>query len=167
MGSLTVSAQLRPPRNRVSSRAIRYWTVRATPGWLVLIAGQVIWWLVDRGLVTWHVVGFVVTGVIAAAHLTVMPRWRFRVHRWEITDEAVYTQAGWFNQEWRIAPLSRIQTVDTERGPIEAVFGLANVTITTASAAGPLKLHGLDRDVARDVSDQLTARTQAVPGDAT
>jgi len=163
----TTTLQLRPPRNRVSSRAIRYWTVRALPGWLVLVAAEVLWRLVDGGRDEWHVIGFVVTGVLAAAHLVVMPRWRFRVHRWEITDEAVYTQSGWFNQEWRIAPLSRIQTVDTERGPIEAVFGLANVTITTASAAGPLKLHGLDQDVARDVSDVLTARTHAVPGDAT
>lgn len=159
--------ELRPPRNRVSPRAVRYWTVRALPGWLILCAAQAIWWLVSADPVTWHVVGFGVTGGLAALHLTVMPRWRFRVHRYEITDQAVYTQAGWFSQEWRIAPLSRIQTVDTERGPIEAMFGLANVTITTASAAGPLKLHGLDRATARDISDQLAARTHALAADAT
>jgi|SRR5579875_432686 len=159
--------ELRPPRHRVSPRAIRYWTVRALPGWLVLGVGQLIWWIVSADLETWHIVGFAVTGVLAAAHLTVMPRWRYRVHRWEITDEAVYTQSGWFSQEWRIAPLSRIQTVDTERGPIEAMFGLANVTITTASAAGPLKLHGLERAVAREISDGLAARTHALAADAT
>ena len=56
-----------------------------------------------------------------------MPRWRFRVHRWEATATAVYTQSGWLNQERRIAPVARIQTVDTQRGPFERVFGLANV----------------------------------------
>jgi membrane protein YdbS with pleckstrin-like domain len=108
-----------------------------------------------------------VTAVLAAAHLLVMPQWRYRVHLWEATDEAVYTQSGWINQERRIAPVSRIQTVDTERGPFEQVFGLANVTVTTASAAGPLTINGLDRGVAQRLVDDLTANTQATRGDAT
>jgi membrane protein YdbS with pleckstrin-like domain len=107
------------------------------------------------------------TAVLALAHLVVMPQWRYRVHLWETTAEAVYTQAGWFNQERRIAPVSRIQTVDLERGPLEQLFGLSNVTVTTASAAGPLKIHGLDRDTAQRLVDDLTANTQATPGDAT
>ena len=96
-----------------------------------------------------------------------MPRWRYRVHRWEVTPEAVYTQSGWFDQERRIAPISRIQTVDSERGPLEQLFKLANVTVTTASAAGPLKIHSLDRATAQRLMDELTTRTQATPGDAT
>jgi membrane protein YdbS with pleckstrin-like domain len=96
-----------------------------------------------------------------------MPRWRYRVHRWEATDQAVYTQSGWLNQERRIAPVSRIQTVDTERGPFEQLFGLSNVTVTTASAAGPLKIHGLDRDTAERLVAELTTNTQAERGDAT
>src|SRR4051794_18651460 len=36
-------ARLRPPRHRVSPRAIRYWTARAAGGWLVLAVAQVVW----------------------------------------------------------------------------------------------------------------------------
>jgi membrane protein YdbS with pleckstrin-like domain len=158
---------LRPPRHRVSRAAIRYWTVRALAGWLVVTAAQVVWMLPPDGMLGWHVIGLVATGVLAAAHLIIMPQWRYRVHRWEVTPEAVYTQSGWFDQERRIAPISRIQTVDSERGPLGQLFGLANVTVTTASAAGPLKIHGLDRDVAQHLIDDLTVRTQATRGDAT
>jgi hypothetical protein len=105
--------------------------------------------------------------VVAAAHVIVMPHWRYRVHRWEVTDTAVYTQSGWFNQERRIAPVVRIQTVDTERGPFEQLFGLANVTVTTASAAGPLKIRGLDRSVADALVDDLTTRTSHAHEDGT
>ena len=76
--------------------------------------------------------------VVAIGHAIVMPQWRYSVHRWEVAPQAVYTRAGWLYQESRIAPISRIQTVDSERGPLEQLFGLANVTVTTASAAGPL-----------------------------
>jgi membrane protein YdbS with pleckstrin-like domain len=157
---------LRPPRNRVSRTAIAYWLVRALAGWLVVTAIQVGWLIGDPDL-TPHVIGLVVTAVLAAAHLVVMPWWRFRVHLWEATPEAIYTQSGWFNQERRIAPVSRIQTVDSKRGPLEQLFGLANVTVTTASAAGPLKIDGLDRSTAERLVDELTANTQATTGDAT
>jgi membrane protein YdbS with pleckstrin-like domain len=159
---------MRPPRNRVSPRAIWYWTVRAACGWLVVIAAQVLWMIVARdGVAGLHVVGLLASLIVAAAHLVVMPQWRFRVHRWEATPHAVYTQAGWFDQQRRIAPISRIQTVDTERGPLEQVFGLTNVTVTTASAAGPLRIAGLDRTTAQRLVDELAATAEVLRGDAT
>ena len=59
-------------------------------------------------------------------------------------------------QERRIAPISRVQTVDTERGPLDRLFGLANVTVTTASSAGAVRIVALDSDVADRVVAQLT-----------
>jgi membrane protein YdbS with pleckstrin-like domain len=159
------AADLRPPRHRVSPRAIRYWTARAACGWAVLVVAEIAW-LVAGGR-TWPLVALAVTAVLAAAHLAVMPRWRFAVHRWEAAPDAVYTQSGWFDQERRIAPVSRIQTVDTERGPFEQLFGLSSVTVTTASAAGALEIKGLDRAVADRLVDELTATTVRDAEDAT
>jgi len=161
--------EMRPPRHLVSPRAKWFWAVRALMGWFVFAAIQVFVLVVSTGdgLLRWHIAALVVTALAAAVHLAVMPQWRFRVHRWEATDRAVYTQAGWFSQERRIAPISRIQTVDTERGPIEQLFRLSNVTVTTASAAGPLKIHGLDRDVAQSLVDDLGHAVEMTRGDAT
>jgi membrane protein YdbS with pleckstrin-like domain len=151
----------------VSRTAIRYWTTRALTGWLIIIAVQAVWLVLSEDDLAAHVIGLAATGVTALAHVSVMPRWRYHVHRWEATPAAVYTQSGWFKQEWRIAPVSRIQTVDSERGPFEQLFGLANVTVTTASAAGPLKVSGLERGTAQRLVDELTANAQASSGDAT
>jgi uncharacterized protein len=156
---------LRPPRHRVSPRAIRYWTARAGAGWAVALIAAVVWLVLATG--RWPLIALAVTVVLAAAHVTVMPRWRFAVHRWEAAPDAVYTQSGWFDQERRIAPVSRIQTVDTERGPLEQLFGLSSVTVTTASAAGALEIKGLDRAVADRLVDELTATTVRDAEDAT
>jgi membrane protein YdbS with pleckstrin-like domain len=158
---------LRPPRHRVSPRARLYWAIRALTGWLVPLAAEIIWLVADASHRGPLQAALAVTVVAAVLHVSVMPQWRYRVHRWEATPQAVYTQAGWFDQERRIAPVSRIQTVDSERGPFEQLFGLANVTVTTASAAGPLKIHGLDRRTAERLVDELTEGTQAERGDAT
>jgi uncharacterized protein len=163
-----VQLGLRPPRHLVSPRAMRYWAARALAGWLVVVAAEVGWMLMAQdGRLGWHLAGLAATVVVATAHLVVMPRWRYRVHRWEATPHAVYTQAGWFSQQRRIAPISRIQTVDTERGPLEQLFRLSNVTVTTASAAGPLKIHGLDRGRAQELVDELATAIEATRGDAT
>ena len=92
---------------------------------------------------------------------------RYRIHRWESTDTAVYTQTGWLARERRIAPMSRVQTVDFEQSAIGRLLGLATVTVTTASAAGPLRISGIDKHVADRLVDDLTRRTEAEAGDAT
>jgi membrane protein YdbS with pleckstrin-like domain len=159
--------QLRDPAHLVSPHAVAYWTVRAVPLWILVLAGELFWLSGSAAHSGLRVAVLAFTMVFAAAHLMVMPRWRYRVHRWEVTSTAVYTQSGWLIQERRIAPLSRVQTVDTSRGPLEQLFRLANVTVTTASAAGPLRIHGLDRATAEGVVAELTAATSHSEGDAT
>ena len=88
--------------------------------------------------------------------VVVVPIWRYRVHRWEIGEQAVYTRTGWLVQERRIAPISRVQTVDTYRGPVDRLFGLASVTVTTASSAGAVRIVALDTEVADRVVAALT-----------
>jgi membrane protein YdbS with pleckstrin-like domain len=144
------------------------WTIQAVVVLAVLLAGQVAWWLVDDGASrTGHWAVGAVWLVAGTAYAVAMPQWRYRVHRWEATRRAIYTQSGWLRQERRIAPLSRVQTVDLERGPVAQLLGLASVTITTASAAGPVTIHGLDLPVAHELVDALTAAAVAETGDAT
>lgn len=155
---------LRDPAHRVSPRARVMWMVTAaTEGVVALVVLLV-------AVLAWDAVPAWTLAVLAAAvvaWVAVVPQWRFLVHRWETTATAVYTQTGWWARERRIAPMSRIQTVDYAEGPVERAFGLANVTVTTASAAGALSIAGLDRDVARRLVDDLTRQADAVEGDAT
>lgn len=159
--------ELRDPANLVCRRAIWYWTTRALACWVAVIAIEVFVLIKAGGARGTMTVLLAVTALIGLGHVLVMPRWRYRVHRWESTSTAVYTRSGWFNQQRRIAPLSRIQTVDTDRGPLEQLFRLSNVTVTTASAAGPLRIHGLAPADADRLVAELTEATAASTGDAT
>lgn len=157
---------LRVPGNRVSRRAISYWTARAVLSGGTVVLAVVIGAAAGGFSLAWNA-AITATAVAAAAHAVIMPRWRYRVHRWEVTDQALYTRSGWFSVHWRIAPISRIQTIDSHRSFGERLFGLANVTATTASAAGPVRIHGLDRELADTLLDQLAVATGQAQGDAT
>jgi uncharacterized protein len=127
----------------------------------------VVWFEFDKRMPWLHILLGVVTVLGAVISLAVVPMWRYRVHRWEIGPQAVYTRTGWLVQERRIAPISRVQTVDTYRGPLDQLFGLANVTVTTASSAGAVHIVALDMDVADQVVAQLTDIAAIGAGDAT
>jgi membrane protein YdbS with pleckstrin-like domain len=157
---------LREPSQRVSPRARLMWTAEAavqaaipTIG-LIVLTGPV-----DAFDLPWW--AWLLWALALGSYVAIVPTWRYRVHRWEVTDTAVYTQTGWWARERRIAPMSRIQTVDHVEGAISRLFRLATVTVTTASAAGALGIAGLDKDVARRLVDELTTRADAVEGDAT
>jgi membrane protein YdbS with pleckstrin-like domain len=155
------------PANRPSRKAPLVWAIGAAIPWFILAAGQMVWFSVDPRLMWVRALAAAVTVLGIAAFVVVVPLWRYRVHRWDIDDKAVYTRTGWLVQERRIAPISRVQTVDTERGPLDQLFGLANVTVTTASSAGAVRIVALDSDVADRVVAQLTDITAIGAEDAT
>ncbi|CAA0109128.1 Uncharacterised protein [Mycolicibacterium vanbaalenii] len=147
------------PAHRPSRRAPLVWAIGAAIPWLFLMVAQTVWFVIDGmdGRYGWaHLLLAAGTVVGIVVFVFVVPVWRYRVHRWDVDPTAVYTRSGWLVQERRIAPISRVQTVDTYRGPLDRVFGLANVTVTTASSAGAVRIVALDSEVADRVVAQLT-----------
>jgi membrane protein YdbS with pleckstrin-like domain len=132
------------------------WAVVALIVWTAPVAAQLVWVVAHPGPGWLHLTIAAVTVVLMALHIGIVPVWRYRVHRWEISPQAVFTRTGWLVQQRRIAPISRVQTVDTHRGPLDRLFKLANVTVTTASSAGAVHIVALDNDVADRVVEQLT-----------
>jgi uncharacterized protein len=159
--------RLRNPRHRVHRRSILWWTLKAAVFWLVVVLVQVAVLVFADQPPGWLTITLIISGAAGVVQAIVEPQWRYRVHHWETTQDAVFTRSGWIRQEWRVAPVSRIQTVDTKRGPLEQLLGLATVTVTTASAAGPVEIAGLGHEDAARLVDELTATTQAAAGDAT
>jgi len=149
---VTMAEPAHPP----SAKAPLVWALGGAIPWLVLALGQLVWAVADPTRPWLHAGAGVLTLAGLAVGTVVVPLWRYRVHRWEISPQAVYTRVGWLVQERRIAPISRVQTVDTHRGPLDRMFGLANVAITTASSAGEVRIAALDTAVADHVVAYLT-----------
>ncbi|MFC8275017.1 PH domain-containing protein [Streptomyces sp. NPDC057271] len=161
------AVRLRPPSNTIDERAVGWWRTQ----WLVTTAVPVVVLGVLGAFITparyWLWLPAAVLAAAGLACTAFFPAWWFRVRRWEVTEDAVYVRTGVIWQEWRIAPMSRIQTVDTVRGPLEQYFRLATVTVTTASSKGAIRVQGLDHELAAELAEKLTRITQATPGDAT
>ena len=165
-------APVRDPAWSLSRSAIGLWVAQGVLGTVVYGLAVVLFvlfvpgdagWLVT--VVRWAGPLFVVLyGVVA---IGVRPRLRYRVHRWEVTAEAVYTLTGWLTRTWTLVPVSRIQTVDVTRGVVQQLFGLASGAVLTASSQGTVRVPHLEADVARRVAEDLARRAEMVRDEAT
>ncbi len=168
-----IPVALREPANQVSPRAIPFWRVSAALTTLFfagLLGGGIFLLNFIDGTQTagrWAVgVGALIVLMLLGRTIW-MPSLRFRIHRWEVSPTAIHTRSGWLGREERIAPLSRVQTVDSRQGAVMRYFKLSTITVTTASAAGPIEIECLDQAVARQVVADLTEIVEGTTGDAT
>ena len=166
------SPPVREPAWSVSHSAIGLWLAQGVLGTVVyglavtaflLLSPEDAGWLV--AVLRW--VGPVFVVCYGVVYIGVAPRLRYRVHRWEVTAEAVYTLTGWLDRTWTLVPISRIQTVDVTRGVVQQVFGLASVAVLTASSQGTVRIPHLEADVARRVAEDLARRAETVRDEAT
>ncbi|MFE9728558.1 PH domain-containing protein [Streptomyces sp. NPDC005794] len=154
------------PGHRADRRAVHWWL---TQNLLVVVPVLVTLALVARipEAPSWLWIVFAALAPLSAAYALLSPWYRYRVHRWEASSEAVCATSGWLTREWRVVPFTRIQTLDTKRGPLMQLFGLSAVTVTTASAAGPVTIVGLDQHQAATMVHDLTERVRALHEDGT
>lgn len=162
----------REPQWRVAPSAIGLWTVQEIIGALFFLipamAASVFvpeiapsWLVVSTDVLPWVLAAFLVAAVL------VLPRYKYAVHRWEVTPDGIYTLTGWLSRTWILVPISRIQTVDVTRGPMQRMFGLASVSVRTASAQGSVEIHQLAAYTAAQVADDLSKRANLYDDDAT
>ena len=159
--------QLPQPSRRVAAKAPTYWRLRGGLVAVLLLGAAGVVQFTVHPATPLAILMWLAVVVGAVVEVLVMPRWRYAVHRWDVDQEAVSTQTGWWVSELRVAPISRVQTVDTERGPLMRLFGLRTVTVTTASAKGSLHIPALEDEVATQLVSDLTAISAADHRDAT
>ncbi|GHC89032.1 membrane protein [Streptomyces flavofungini] len=154
------------PARRLDRRAVHWWLTQnllvVVP---VLAALAAVALIPDAPSWLWPV--FAVLCPLGVGYALLTPWYRYRVHRWEAGGDAVCATSGWLTREWRVVPFTRIQTLDTKRGPLMQLFGLSAVTVTTASAAGPVTIVGLDQRLAAAMVQDLTERVRALREDGT
>lgn len=151
------SERLAEPRHRLDPRARRMWFISE------LI--QTVIWAAILGAAAFAAIRFLDRDwtwptLIALAIVTpsliwafVGPAIRYRQWRYEIRDEEVDLQHGVLVKTRQLVPMSRIQHVDTRRGPLQRRFGLASVVFFTA--AGSMEIPALAHEDAQDVRNRI------------
>src|SRR3954463_4224061 len=167
----TAPSPVRKPAWPLSRSAIWLWVTQGVIGTLVAAVAATAFGLFappeggPLAALRWAVP--LLAALYAVVAIGVRPVVRYRVHRWEVTEEAVYTLTGWLTRTWTLVPIARIQTVDVTRGVLQQLFGLASVAVPPAPSQGTVRVPTLERGVAQQLAEDLARRAEQVRDEAT
>jgi membrane protein YdbS with pleckstrin-like domain len=146
-----------PPREQLDPRALRLWRIAEAvqSAVIVLLAAAVTAVLIATTDLSPYLAALPVglALILGVADVAVVPAIRWKRWRYEVRDLEVDLEHGVLTITRTRVPMSRIQHVDTRRGPLEQRFGLATVILYTA--AGANQIPALDLAVADVVRDRI------------
>ena len=90
---------------------------------------------------------------VVAIYLLVSPIVFYRRYRYTLDDEKLEISRGIITIRHILVPVERIYQVEVVRGPINRMFGLSDVVVTTAG--GTVKVQFLEDGVAETIADSL------------
>ena len=103
-------------------------------------------WILPAAALVWGLV-----------NLALVPR-RVRAIGYAQAPTELWLRRGLFFRSVTVVPYGRMQYVDIKTGPVLNAFGLATLTLHTASASTDAVLPGLPREKADRLREQLTQR---------
>lgn len=121
-------------------------------GWLALAAALWVansWWAWPLWLVA---IALALAVLHPLVHLVLIP-YRYAFWRYQITPDAVYLKKGAIFRKEEALPITRIQNVTLEAGPVLAHYHLQAVSIETASTKH--EIDGVTPAVAAQLRDQI------------
>lgn len=86
----------------------------------------------------------------------ISPYFRYQRYRYSLTDEEVQIKEGYIFLQHTIVPISRLHKINIQAGPLDRLYGLAQVKITTAG--GDITIKFLEKEKAEQIADKLKTR---------
>lgn len=97
--------------------------------------------------------GLLALTAVIIVYLAAGPMVYYARYRYIITDDAIDIRKGIVILRHIVVPIERVHQVEVVRGPINNLFGLADLQVTTAG--GQAEIEYLDNDVADSIADDL------------
>lgn len=147
---------------KLSKRALRCMytaaIIWAVFGLAVIVALNIFWFVPEKIQVGTTI--SIVLAVLLCLTQAISPYVRFHRYRYSITDDFIDLYEGYIFVERNIVPLERLHKMQTIRGPIDRIFKVAKVVVTTAG--GDVTLRYLDEETADFIAESLGKRINQI-----
>lgn len=143
------AVSLRPLDPRVR---LLWWTASALALVILLLAALAGGLLLDDG---WAALPALVVFVFGTPLAVVVPWLRYRRWRFALRDDDLWISRGIIWRSTSVIPYARLQFVDTTQGPLDRLFGLAQLIVHTAAPGTSGQLPGLASAEAEALRERL------------
>ena len=88
------------------------------------------------------------------------PYFRYHRYRYSINEECIDIKEGYLFVKRNIVPIERLHKLQTLNGPIDQMFKVANVVVTTAG--GDVTIRFLEEEKAEQIAENLRGRINEI-----
>lgn len=147
---------------KLSSRALKCMYTATAAGSMIVLAGigAVNYWLFfPKDIGIGKLVSLVLV-ILTIFDLAVSPYFRYHRYRYSINEECIDIKEGYLFTKRHIVPIERLHKLQTAKGPIDRLFGVAKVVVTTAG--GDVTIRFLEEEKAEQIADSLRTRINQI-----
>lgn len=116
-------------------------------------------WILPENIQTGKFISLILAALILL-NAIISPYFRFHRYRYCINDEYIDIREGYLFVERNIVPIERLHKMQTLRGPIDRIFKVAKVVVTTAG--GDVTIRFLDEEKAERIAEGLGKRINRI-----
>lgn len=98
--------------------------------------------------------------ILEFLYLIVSPKVRYERYRYSITEDSIDVREGFIFIERSIVPIERLHKIAIEKGPIDRMFNLAKVIVTTAG--GDVTIRFLEDEKSEFIADALKKKINEI-----
>ncbi len=98
--------------------------------------------------------------VLTLLDMILSPYFRYYRYRYSINNECIDIKEGYLFVKRHIVPIERLHKLQTAKGPIDQIFKVAKVVVTTAG--GDITIRFLDEEKAEQVAESLKKRINEI-----
>jgi membrane protein YdbS with pleckstrin-like domain len=148
------------PKHKLSKTAITAWRISTLLWTLFLLVIPFSLWAIreilqDSFFSVWSIAAFGLVLVVMVVLLVLfVPEIRWRRWFYQVDEYEVDLQSGILIIRRTLVPVKRVQHVDTRQGPVLRLFGLSDVTISTAATTH--RIPALGEETADKVRNQIS-----------
>jgi membrane protein YdbS with pleckstrin-like domain len=154
------NVQITDRMEHVEPKVVTYWRIRGALSMTVLLVALLVtgplalvfglWWLA---------LPVVAVGLVWLAVMLALTRRRYERLTFRADDELLVLHSGVVFHQQQVIPISRMQHIDTEQGPLERMLGLTRLAVFTSGGSGAtVRIPGLSPERAAELREHLLAR---------
>lgn len=148
--------------NQLSKQALKCMytatAVGSVVGLAAVITAQVLF-LIPEKLIAGQIAGWILGGILLF-NMLFSPYFRFHRYRYHIDEECIDIKEGYLWVKHHVVPIERLHKLQTEKGPIDQIFKVAKVKVTTAG--GDVTIRFLDEEIAERIAENLKDRVNTI-----
>ena len=127
---------------------------------VVAIIAAVNWfWLIPKDIQIGKVISVILV-ICTMISMFITPWFRFHRYRYAINEECIDIKEGYLFVKRHIVPIERLHKLETLKGPIDQIFHVAKVKVTTAG--GDVTIQFLDESKAEKIAESLRNRINEI-----